>query len=223
MIPRQKLAAMIDHSVLRPESTEEDVRKGCRLALDLGLAALVVNPAHVALAAANLGTSAVKTCSVISFPFGLSTTETKLAEMAQVISHGAKEVDVVMNFSALRSGRDEYVLNEIRRITEVARRGTSRTLVKVIIETCYLNDAQKSKACLLAVEGGADFVKTSTGFGPAGATPEDVRLIRMTVGPKIGVKAAGGIRTLERALKMVESGADRIGTSSSSSILEGLK
>jgi deoxyribose-phosphate aldolase len=183
-----------------------------------------VNPAHIALAAANLGGSPVKPCSVISFPFGLSTTEAKLTEVTEAISHGAKEIDVVMNFSALLSGREDYVLNEIRKITEVARRGGStKTLVKVIIETCYLNDAQKRKACLLAVEGGADFVKTSTGFGPVGAMPDDVRLMRQTVGPNIGVKAAGGIRTLEQALKMVEAGADRIGTSSSLPMLEGLR
>jgi len=225
LISRRKLAAMIDHSVLRPESTEEDVRKGCKLALDLGLAAVVVNPAHVTLTAASLGTSSpVKPCSVISFPFGLSTTETKLNEATEAISHGAKEIDVVMNYSALRSGKAEYVLNEIKEITGLARRVvTTKTLVKVIIETCYLNEAQKRNACLLAVEGGADFVKTSTGFGLAGATPEDVRLMRQTVGPNIGVKAAGGIRNLEQALKMVEAGADRIGTSSSPSILEGLE
>jgi len=220
VITRTKLASMIDHSVLRPDSTEEDVRKGCKLAVDLGLAAVVVNPAHVAITATNLKGSAVKACSVISFPFGLSTTEAKVAETKNVLVEGAEEIDMVMNFSALRSGRDDYVLDEIRRITELGRTSASRIIVKVILETCYLSEPEKERACILAVKGGADFVKTSTGFGPGGATVADVRLMRQTVGSRLGVKAAGGIRTLDQALQMVEAGAIRIGTSSSLTILE---
>ena len=214
---------MIDHSVLRPDSTEEDVKKACSLAIDLGLAAVVVNPAHIPTVAANLKGSAVKACSVISFPFGLSTTEAKAAEAKSVLAQGAEEIDMVMNFSALRSGREDYVLNDIRSITDLARSGSKKVVVKVILETCYLNETEKKKACLLAVEGGADFVKTSTGFGSAGATIEDVRLMKQTVGPKIGVKAAGGIRTAEQALQMIKAGANRIGTSSTVSILQAVR
>jgi deoxyribose-phosphate aldolase len=214
---------MIDHSVLRPDSTEKDVEKACSLAIDLGLAAVVVNPAHISTVAANLKGSAVKACSVISFPFGLSTTEAKVAETKSVLAQGAEEIDMVMNFSALRSGKENYVLNDIRSITDLARSGAKKVVVKVILETCYLNETEKKQACLLAVEGGADFVKTSTGFGSAGATVEDVRLMRETVGPKIGVKAAGGIRTAEQAIQMIEAGANRIGTSSSLSILEAMR
>jgi deoxyribose-phosphate aldolase len=220
---RAKLAGMLDHSVLRPESTEEDVKKACGIAINLRLAAVVVNPSHIPLVAANLKGSTVKTCSVISFPFGLSTTEAKLAEARDVLGRGAEEIDVVMNFSALRSGRDDYVLNEIRSLTDLAKSGARKALVKVILETCYLTESQKRRACRLAVSGGADFVKTSTGFAPAGATVEDVRLMRQTVGPRIGVKAAGGIRTAEQALQMIEAGANRIGTSSSASILEAIR
>ena len=222
MISRTQLAGMIDHSVLRPESTEEDVKNGCKLAVDLGLAAVVVNPAHVPIVATYLKSSPVKTCSVISFPFGLSTTEAKIAETKIALAEGAEEVDMVLNFSALRSGREGYVLNEVKSVVGLAKTYTKKVAVKVILETCYLSDTEKEKACLLAVDGGADFVKTSTGFGSAGATVGDIRLMRRTVGSRVGVKAAGGIRTTDQALQMVEAGANRIGTSSSLSILEGM-
>jgi deoxyribose-phosphate aldolase len=213
---------MIDHSVLRPESTEQDVKQACSLATKLGVAAVVVNPAHIPVAAASLRGSNVKPCSVIAFPFGLSTTEAKLAETTNALAQGAMELDVVMNFSALRSDREDYVLNETRSITELAKSRGSRVIVKVILETCYLSESQKKQACLLAVKGGADFVKTSTGFGSGGATVEDVRLMKQTVGPRVGVKAAGGIRTVEQAFQMIDAGADRIGTSSTVSILKAL-
>ena len=223
MINRAKLASMIDHSVLRPESTEEDVRKACKLSVELGLGAVVVNSYHIPITVAALKGSRVKPCSVISFPFGLSATETKLAEARDVLAKGAEEIDVVMNFSALRSGREDYVLKEISGIVELAKEGRRGTIVKVILETCYLNDTQKKQGCLLAVKASADFVKTSTGFGSAGATLEDVRLLRRTVPSSVGVKAAGGIRTADQAVQMVEAGANRIGTSSSLSILNGLQ
>ena len=222
MISRAKLASMLDHSVLRPESREEDVKTACKLARELGVATVVVNPAHIQTVVADLKGSVVKPCSVISFPFGLSTTETKLSETRNVLIQGAEEIDVVMNFSALRSGRQDYVSNEIKKITETARDVRKGVIVKVILETCYLTEPQRREACLLAVKSGADFVKTSTGFGSAGATVEDVRLMRQVVGPKMGVKAAGGIRTTEQALQMVEAGANRIGTSSSLAILQPL-
>jgi len=214
---------MLDHSVLRPESTEEDVKNGCKLAVDLGLAAVVVNPAHIPITAANLKGSPVKACSVISFPFGLSTTEAKVAETRSVLAAGVEEVDMVLNFSALRSRQEGYVLNEIKSVVGLAKSYSKKVCVKVILETCYLTESEKEKACLLAVEGGSDFVKTSTGFGSAGATVGDVRLMRRIVGSRLGVKAAGGIRTTDQALQMVEAGANRIGTSSSLAILEGMK
>ncbi|MGP8071107.1 MAG: deoxyribose-phosphate aldolase [Candidatus Bathyarchaeia archaeon] len=213
---------MLDHSVLRPDSTEEDVKNGCKLAVDLGLAAVVVNPAHVPIAATSLKGSRVKTCSVVSFPFGLSTKEVKLAETRNVLALGAEEIDMVMNYSALRSGQEAYVLAEIKGVMEMAKTYPKKITVKLILETCYLNENEKKKACLLAVGGGVDFVKTSTGFGPTGATIDDVHLMRRTVGSRVGVKAAGGIRTMEQALGMVEAGADRIGTSSSLSILNAM-
>ena len=219
---RTQLAGMIEHSVLHPDSSEEDVKNGCKLAVELGLAAVVVNPAHIPLTATYLKGSPVRTCSVISFPFGLSTTEAKVAETRSVLAAGVEEVDMVLNFSALRSRREEYVLNEIKSVVGLARSYTKKIGVKVILETCYLNDDEKKKACQLAVEAGADFVKTSTGFGSAGATIGDVRLMRQVVGPSVGVKAAGGIRTTDQALQMVEAGANRIGTGSSRSILEGM-
>ena len=214
---------MLDHSVLRPDSTEEDVKNGCKLAVDLGLAAVVVNPTHVPIAATSLKGSRVKTCSVVSFPFGLSTKEVKLAETRNVLALGAEEIDMVMNFSALRSGQESYVLAEIKGVMEMAKTYPKKITVKLILETCYLNENEKKKACLLAVEGGVDFVKTSTGFGPTGATVNDVHLMRQTVGSRVGVKAAGGIRTMGQALGMVEAGADRIGTSSSLSILNAMQ
>jgi deoxyribose-phosphate aldolase len=214
---------MLDHSVLRPDSTEEDVKNGCKLAVDLGLAAVVVNPTHVPIAATSLKGSRVKTCSVVSFPFGLSTKEVKLAETRNVLALGAEEIDMVMNFSALRSGQEAYVLAEIKGVMEMAKTYSKKITVKLILETCYLNENEKKKACLLAVEGGVDFVKTSTGFGPTGATVDDVHLMRQAVGSRVGVKAAGGIRTMEQTLRMVEAGADRIGTSSSLSILNAMQ
>lgn len=223
MTSRTKLAGMLDHSVLRPDSTEEDVKNGCKLAVDLGLAAVVVNPTHVPIAATSLKGSRVKTCSVVSFPFGLSTKEVKLAETRNVLALGAEEIDMVMNFSALRSGQEAYVLAEIKGVMEMAKTYSKKITVKLILETCYLNENEKKKACLLAVEGGVDFVKTSTGFGPTGATVDDVHLMRQAVGSRVGVKAAGGIRTMEQTLRMVEAGADRIGTSSSLSILNAMQ
>lgn len=143
MISRTKLAGMIDHSVLRPDSTEEDVKNGCELAVNLGLAAVVVNPAHVPIVATSLKGSNVKTCSVVAFPFGLSTKEVKLEEARNVLTLGAEEIDMVMNFNALHSRREDYVLSEIKSVVELARAQKKRVVVKVILETCYLNDVEK--------------------------------------------------------------------------------
>jgi len=223
LIERADLARMIDHSVLRPESTEDEVKKACELAVEFGLAAVVVNPYHIPITVAGLKGSKVKACSVIGFPFGLSATEAKLAEAKAVLAKGAEEIDVVMNFSALRSGREDDVLNELTRMIALAKESGKGIVVKAILETCYLNYTQKKQACLVAVKAGADFVKTSTGFGAAGATVDDVRLLRRTVPSSVGVKAAGGIRTADQAVQMVEAGANRIGTSSSLSILNAMQ
>ena len=213
---------MIDHSLLNPSVTDDDVKKGCREALQYGFAAVVVNPSHVPLVTQELKHSTVKVCSVISFPFGLSTTASKTYEARTALEQGADEIDIVMNFSALKSGHSEFVLSDIKGVVQEARR-TQRKVVKVILENCYLTENEKREACQLAVQAGADFVKTSTGFGKSGATIEDVRLMREVVGPKFGVKAAGGIRTLEQVLQMIEAGANRIGASASVSIIESLK
>jgi deoxyribose-phosphate aldolase len=213
---------MIDHAMLRPNSTEEEIENGCKEAIELGLAAVVVNPAYVPLITKALKGSPVKVCSVIAFPFGVSTTEAKVFEARNALAQGAEEIDMVMNFSALRSGQSDLVFKDIKGVVDQARSISKKIIVKVILENCYLSEAEKKQACLLAVKAGADFVKTSTGFGTGGATLDDVRLMRKTVGPNVGVKAAGGIRTIEQALKMIEAGANRIGTSASASILQGL-
>ncbi len=188
-----------------------------------GFAAIVVNPAHVPVAAKALEGSPVKVCSVLSFPFGLSPSEVKAHEARAVLAEGAQEIDMVMNFSALRSGHTDLVQNDIRAVVDEAKRISNSILVKVILENCYLSDEQKKQSCRLAAEAGADYVKTSTGFGTRGATVEDVRLMKKTVGEKLGVKAAGGIKSLDQALAMIEAGANRIGTSASVSIMEALR
>jgi len=223
MIARDELAKMIDHSILNPSVTDADIEKGCREASQYGFAAVVVNPSHVPIVARRLKGSTVKACSVISFPFGLSATVVKRLEARTAVEDGAEEIDMVMNFSALKSGRSELVLDDIKRVVQEARGSYGKVIVKVILENCYLTQDEKRLACQLVVRAGADYVKTSTGFGKGGATVEDVRLMREVVGPKFGVKAAGGIRTLEQALSMIEAGANRIGASSSVSIIESLK
>ena len=223
MIARDELAKMIDHSILNPSVTDADIEKGCREASQYGFAAVVVNPSHVPIVARRLKGSTVKACSVISFPFGLSATVAKCLEAKTAVEDGAEEIDMVMNFSALKSGRSELVLDDIKRVVQEARGSYGKVIVKVILENCYLTQDEKKLACQLVVRAGADYVKTSTGFGKGGATVEDVRLMREVVGPKFGVKAAGGIRTLEQALSMIEAGANRIGASSSVSIIESLK
>jgi deoxyribose-phosphate aldolase len=214
---------MIDHSLLNPSLTTDDIMKGCVEGLRYGFAAVVVNPAHIPIAAKVLHGSPVKVCSVISFPFGLSPSEVKAHETRTVLAEGAQEIDMVMNFSALRSGHAAIVQSDIRTVVKEAKQFSKGVIVKVILENCYLSDEEKTQACRLAAEAGADYVKTSTGFGKGGATVEDVRLMRKTVGEKLGVKAAGGIRTLDQAMAMIDAGANRIGTSASVSIVEAIK
>ena len=212
------LAGIIDHTILKPESTAAEVRRVCAEARKYRFASVCVNPCWVALVASELRGTPVKVCTVVGFPLGANTTETKMAETVAAIRVGAQEIDMVMNVGALRSADEIAVQNDIRGVVEVAHRGGA--LVKVILETALLTDDQKIAACRIAKQAGADFVKTSTGFGPGGATTADIRLMRDTVGPAMGVKASGGIRTLEDLRSMVAAGASRVGASASVSIVE---
>jgi len=211
-----ELAACIDHTLLRPDATYEQVNQLCREAAEHHFATVCVNPVHVAACAAMLRGSGVAVCTVVGFPLGTTTTEVKVAETRQCIDHGASEIDMVMHVGALKSGDLQGVYDDIRR---VARECGRDVLLKVIIEAALLTDEEKVQACLLAQRAGADFVKTSTGFGPGGATLHDVDLMRRTVGEDLGVKAAGGIRDRATAEQMIAAGADRVGASASVKIL----
>lgn len=213
-----QLAKMIDHTLLRADATQSEMAKLTEEAKQYQFASVCVNPGWVAYAAEQLQGTGVDICTVIGFPLGASTTETKAFETKDAIAKGATEVDMVINISALKDGKDDYVEQDIRAVVEAA---AGKALVKVIIETCLLTDEEKVRACQAAVRAGADFVKTSTGFSTGGATPEDIALMRKTVGPDVGVKASGGVRSLEDMQKMIEAGATRIGASSGVKIMQG--
>jgi len=212
------IAALIDHTLLKPEASREDIRKLCQEAVRFSFASVVVNPWYVPLAAELVRGSPVKVCTVAGFPLGATLPQVKMYETEEAIKLGAHEIDMVMNIGALKSGQDDVVELDIRGVVEACRRGGA--ICKVILETALLTMEEKVRACLACKNAGADFVKTSTGFGPAGATAEDVALMRAVVGEEVGVKAAGGIRTLEDLAKMVSAGATRIGASASVRILE---
>jgi deoxyribose-phosphate aldolase len=212
------IAALIDHTILKPEATRDDVLKICREARQYGFASVCVNPYWVPLVRAELAGSSVKVCTVVGFPLGATSTEAKAAETAAALRAGAEEIDMVINVGALRSGDQDTVQQDIRQVVEAAHRAGA--IVKVILETALLDDTQKATACLLAKEAGADFVKTSTGFSASGATAHDVALMRSVVGPAMGVKAAGGIRSLSDLRAMTAAGATRIGASASVKIVE---
>jgi deoxyribose-phosphate aldolase len=214
------IAALIDHTLLRPEATREDILKLCREAREYKFASVCVNSYWVPLVAAELAGSPVKVCTVIGFPLGSTSTEAKSAETQAALRAGAHEIDMVQNIGALRSGDYAAVQADIAAVVEVAH--CAGAIVKVILETALLDDNQKIIACQVAKKAGADFVKTSTGFGPSGATIHDVQLMRRTVGPEMGVKASGGIRTLDDLKKMIDAGATRIGASSSVKIVEAI-
>lgn len=213
---RSRLAACIDHTLLKPEATDDQIRALCAEAAAAGFASACVNPCHVPLASGCLAGSPVKVCAVVGFPLGASASRIKAAEAALAVEQGAAEVDMVLNVGWLKSGRSAEVAADIRAVV----RASAGATVKVILECCFLTDAEKREACRLAVAAGAHFVKTSTGFGSGGATAADVRLLREAVGPEIGVKASGGIRTLADAMAMLEGGASRIGASSGLQILK---
>lgn len=212
------IARMIDHTILKAFATEEDVKVICREAKEYGFFSVCINPGYIELAKEELEGSDVKVCTVIGFPLGANTTDTKAFETKDAISKGAHEVDMVINISALKDKKYDYVQNDIKAVVDAADK---KALVKVIIETCYLTDEEKKIACELAKKAGADYVKTSTGFGTGGSTPEDIKLMRDTVGPEIGVKASGGVRNMEDAIAVINAGATRIGASASIAIVQG--
>lgn len=213
----REIAKYIDHTLLKPEASEEAVRKLCAEARDFGFASVCVNGEFTELVARELKGSDVKTCVVIGFPLGAGTSAAKAFEAADAVSRGAEEIDMVLSVGRLRSGDTAAVREDIRSVV----RSAEGALVKVIIETCLLTDEQKELACRLAEEAGAHFVKTSTGFSTGGATAEDVALMRRVVGNRLGVKASGGIRTREDAERMIAAGASRIGASASVAICAG--
>ncbi|MDO8734880.1 MAG: deoxyribose-phosphate aldolase [Elusimicrobiota bacterium] len=208
---------MIDHTLLKANATQEEVGKLCEEARKYGFASVCINPGYVSLASKLLAGSSVKVCTVIGFPLGATTPTVKAIEARDAIANGAGEIDMVINVGALKSGNYQLVLDDIKAVREATR----GKVLKVILETSYLTSEEKIKACQLSKDAGADFVKTSTGFGPSGATVEDIQLMRATVGPLMGIKASGGIRTQDDARKMVEAGATRVGASASVAIVEG--
>jgi deoxyribose-phosphate aldolase len=213
------LARFIDHTLLRPDATAAEIDRLCDEAREFGFASVCVNPTWVKRCAQRLRGSTVKVASVIGFPFGASTTEVKALEARRAIRDGAREIDMVINVGALRSGDTELVQNDIAKVSDACREAGA--LNKVIIEAAFLTDEEKVVASHLAKRAKADFVKTSTGFGPGGATVHDVLLMRETVGPKLGIKAAGGIRSAEDVREMIAAGATRIGASASVQIVTG--
>lgn len=213
------LAGMIDHTLLKPDATTSEIEKLCAEAKKYSFASVCINPSYVPLSTKLLKGTEVKVCTVIGFPLGATSTASKAFETEQAIRDGAQEVDMVMNVGMLKSGQYEYVENDIFAVVSTAKR--YRVLSKVILETGFLTDEEKVKACILCKRAGADFVKTSTGFGKGGATAGDIALMRRVVGSAMGVKASGGVRSREDALAMVASGADRIGASASVKIVTG--
>ncbi len=212
------IAGLIDHTLLKPEASRADIRKLCYEAVRFSFASVCINPWYVPLAAELVRGSAVKVCTVAGFPLGATLPQVKIYEAEEAIKLGAQEIDMVINIGALKSGQDDVVELDIRGVVEASHRGGAIT--KVILETALLTLEEKVRACVASKNAGADFVKTSTGFGPAGATAEDVALMRAVVGKDVGVKAAGGIRSLEDLKNMVSAGATRIGASASVRILE---
>lgn len=217
-ISKKQLAKMIDHTLVKPTATTEDVKRLCGEAEKHGFGCVCVNPTYVSLAAQLLKGTNVKVCSTVGFPFGVTLPEVKAFEARKAVERGAQEIDMVINLGALKSGDYETVRKDIEMVVGI-KSSYRDIIVKVIIETGHLTDREKVLACKIAKEAGADFVKTSTGL-VGGATVEDVRLMRETVGKDMGVKAAGGIRTLKDALAMIRAGANRIGTSTAVDIIE---
>lgn len=210
------IASYIDNTLLKQDATPEQIRKICAESIEFGCASVCCNPSYVPLVSECLKGSSVKVCTVIGFPLGMNDSKVKAFEASLAAEQGADELDMVINVGRLKAGELEYVKNDIKAVVDASH----GKLVKVIIECCLLTDEEKAAACLLAKEAGADFVKTSTGFSTGGATVADVALMRKTVGPEMGVKAAGGVRDYASAMAMLEAGATRIGASSGKKIVE---
>jgi len=213
------LAGLIDHTLLKPDATPGDIIELCSQAVKLGFKTVCVNPCYTPLASKELTGSAVQVCTVVGFPLGAGDSDIRALEAGVAVRAGASEVDVVLQLGIFKGGLLKQVQDDLAAVVQAAKRENSQVVVKVILETCLLHDQEKIVACRLAVEAGADFVKTSTGFGKGGATTQDVALLRGSVVPSFGVKAAGGIRNLQTALNMIEAGANRLGTSSGPAIL----
>ena len=217
---KKTLASYIDHTILKADAQFKDVEKLCKEAAEYKFASVCVNAANVKQAAAMLNGTEVKVCTVVGFPLGATLSQVKAFEAEEAINNGAQEVDMVINIGALKSGQLDIVEQDINAVAATCK---DKALLKVIIETCLLTDEEKVIACQLAKKAGADFVKTSTGFSTGGATVEDIKLMRKTVGSAMGVKASGGVRDLEASLKMIEAGATRIGASASVNIVNDMK
>jgi len=218
---QKDIAALIDHTLLKPEAARQDIVRLCAEAREWSFASVCINPCWVRLAVTELSETPVRVCTVIGFPLGANETQTKIAEADLALRRGAKELDMVQNIGALRSRDYHLVYKDMADLADIAH--ASGAILKVILETCLLTGEEKEKACRLAVDAKADFVKTSTGFSTAGATVEDVALMRRAVGEQLGVKASGGVRTLAVLRDMAEAGATRIGTSSGVGIIRELE
>jgi deoxyribose-phosphate aldolase len=213
-----RVAGLIDHTLLKPDATEEMIAQLCKEAVEYGFASVCVNPTNARYAAEKVAGTAVKVCVVVGFPLGASTTQAKVLEAEQAIAVGATEIDMVINIGAVKGGDDEFTRGQVTAVSQTAH--AHATLCKVIIETSYLTNEEKVRVCKIAKEVGADFVKTSTGFSGSGATVEDVALMRHSVGLEMGVKASGGIRSFDDAKRMVAAGATRLGTSNGVRIVQ---
>lgn len=216
---RDELARLIDHTMLKPDAVPAEIEQLCDEAIRYHFASVCVNPSYVPLAAAKLAETDVAVCTAVGFPLGATTTTAKICEADQALEDGATEIDMVLHIGALKAGQRDIVRDDISAVADAVHGGGG--LLKVIIETALLTDEEKSLACELAREADADFVKTSTGFASAGAKADDVRLMREAVGPRIGVKAAGGIHNYDEAMAMVNAGASRLGASAGIQIVEG--
>ena len=221
-LPAASLARYLDHTLLKPEATPAQIAQLCAEARDHGFAAVCINPVNVAQAAQLLRDTPVAVCTVIGFPLGATLPEVKAYEAQQALDQGATEIDMVINIGALKAGQFERVREDIAAVVQTCKARPAPALVKVIIEACLLTDDEKVRVSQIAQAAGADFVKTSTGFSSGGATVADVALIRRTVGPVMGIKAAGGVRTRADAEAMIAAGATRIGTSSGVKLVQGL-
>lgn len=216
MITKEYIASIIDHTILKPETTPGEIKKICKEAVENKFASVCVNSCYTKLAASEVKGSGVKVCTVVGFPLGAMASDSKAFETKKAIEDGANEIDMVINIGMLKACEYEYVKNDILAVVNAAK---GKAIVKVIIETCLLTDEEKIAVCKIAKDAGADFVKTSTGFSKWGAKVEDVKLMRKAVGPDMGVKASGGVHGFEDAVSMIEAGATRIGASSSLKII----